>query len=201
MDAHVFFVSPYSIHIRTTLRSPKNQLEQTPLHVAASCGNRDAVSVLLELDADPEAEDRKGRCPGQTWLRQVSQRARADIRKSLEAAVARHAAGPAPSDSDSDDGDDECDSTCESSSSLGFGMEESQHGQHGGGATVQPSHRGTSSTVSTKNLSFSSEDVAPVTRHSVLNLLPSTWGLGKKVGGEGDRQGGMLFGTPVAAVR
>ncbi|CAN0075670.1 unnamed protein product, partial [Laminaria digitata] len=35
----------------------------TPLHVASSCGNRGAVAVLLDLNADPEATDRKGRTP------------------------------------------------------------------------------------------------------------------------------------------
>ncbi|CAN0142736.1 unnamed protein product, partial [Ectocarpus sp. 12 AP-2014] len=64
-------------------------LQQTPLHVAASCGNRGAVFVLLDLNADPEATDRKGRVAGQSFLRQVTRRARADIRASLAAAVER----------------------------------------------------------------------------------------------------------------
>lgn len=47
------------------------------------------MAVLLELNADPEAKDRKGREAGQSFLRQVSKRARADIRASLAAAVVR----------------------------------------------------------------------------------------------------------------
>lgn len=57
--------------------------------MASSCGNRGAVSILLELNADPEAADRKGRVAGQSFLRQVSKRARADIREMLAAAVER----------------------------------------------------------------------------------------------------------------
>lgn len=71
------------------------QLQQTPLHVAASCGNRAAVAVLLDLDADPDAEDRKGRVAGQSFLRQVTRRARADIRASLAAAVEKRLAAAA----------------------------------------------------------------------------------------------------------
>ncbi|CAB1097677.1 unnamed protein product [Ectocarpus sp. CCAP 1310/34] len=76
----------------------RDELQQTPLHVAASCGNRGAVSVLLELNADPEATDRKGRVAGQSFLRQVTRRARADIRASLAAAVERIHAPPADAD-------------------------------------------------------------------------------------------------------
>lgn len=76
----MFFVSPLFFGVP--------QLEQTPLHVASSCGNRAAVSVLLDLNADPEATDRKGRVAGLSFLRQVSKRARADIRSMLTAAIA-----------------------------------------------------------------------------------------------------------------
>lgn len=131
--------------------------------------------MLLELNADPEAKDRKGRCPGQSWLRQVSQRARADIRSYLEGAIAKRnaAANSSPEDSDDEEDDDE-----------GFGL----------GEAVLPK-RGAS--VSSRSV-CSSEEAAPVARPSVLNLLPSTWGLGKK--GAGAPMGGEAsFGAPIAA--
>ncbi|CAN0302416.1 unnamed protein product, partial [Ectocarpus sp. 12 AP-2014] len=83
----------------------RDELQQTPLHVAASCGNRGAVFVLLDLNADPEATDRKGRVAGQSFLRQVTRRARADIRASLAAAVERIHAPSADAKEDDLDAD------------------------------------------------------------------------------------------------
>lgn len=66
------------------------------------------MRVLLNLGADPEAEDRKGRCPGQSWLRQVSHRARADIRSYLDGAIAqRHARCPEGMSDEEDDDEEE----------------------------------------------------------------------------------------------
>lgn len=130
--------------------------------MAASCGNRGAVSVLLELNADPEATDRKGRVAGQSFLRQVTRRARADIRASLAAAVERIHAPPAAADGGSEDDDLDVD---------------------GGGLPPMPG--GMKRATSTA----SCESAEPVRRPSMLSLLQiGGWGGGG--GGDASGRGG-----------
>lgn len=127
--------------------------------MAASCGNRGAVSVLLDLNADPEATDRKGRVAGQSFLRQVTRRAKADIRASLAAAVERINAPPSPllPESDGGDGGDFADET------VG-----------GGGGGGLPPRTGMKRATSTA----SCESAEPVRRPSMLSLMG--WGGGKE---------------------
>lgn len=131
--------------------------------------------VLLDLNADPEIKDRKGRCPGQSWLRQVSQRARADIRSYLEAATARRNAPACSSPNTSDVEDDDDDE--------GFG-------------DLEPTLSRGPASRSSRSV-CSSEDVGPAARPSMLNLLPSAWGLGKK--GASRECGETTFGPPIVA--
>lgn len=168
----------------------KNQLEQTPLHVAASCGNRDAVAVLLELNADPEAKDRKGHCPGHSWLRQVSKRARADILSALEAAIDRRNAQAAAAAA-ADDEVNPC-----PSSSLSPDNSPKSWPDSGGDARVN---------VPLEEQSRASSvclEAAPVLRPSVLNLLPAGWGLGgsRKCGEGGVARGEASFGIDTIGV-
>ncbi|CAM9785723.1 unnamed protein product [Ectocarpus fasciculatus] len=141
----------------------RDELQQTPLHVAASCGNRGAVSVLLALNADPEATDRKGRVAGQSFLRQVTRRARADIRASLAAAVERIHAPPA--------------------AAAGDGAEEDDLDADGSGLPPMPG--GMKRATSTA----SCESAEPVRRPSMLSLLQiGVWGGGG--GGDSSGKGG-----------
>lgn len=123
--------------------------------MAASCGNRDAVSVLLSLNADPEAKDKKGRIPGQSWLRQVSQRARADIGKYLKEAIERRNAV-----------DDDASSCLSDSSSCTFYDED-----------VTPSGKAHPTFLKQESSSSVCSEAVPLARPSMANLLPS-WGLG-----------------------
>ncbi|CAM9247899.1 unnamed protein product [Scytosiphon promiscuus] len=138
----------------------RDELQQTPLHVAASCGNRAAVSVLLDLNADPEATDRKGRVAGQSFLRQVTRRARADIRASLADAVERLHAPPAPQAEEE------------------YGEEDDFDGD--GPPLARMGMKRASSTASC-------ESAEPVRRPSMLSLLQMGWGGGA---GEGRGGGG-----------
>eukprot|EP00903_Cladosiphon_okamuranus_P010480 g9915.t2 len=151
----------------------RDELQQTPLHVAASCGNRGAVAVLLDLNADPEAEDRKGRVAGQSFLRQVTRRARADIRASLAAAVEkRHAAAQAASQNDD----------------LFADEFENESGR------LPPRMGGMKRATSTA----SCESAEPVRRPSVMNLLQlGGWGGGGDSAGK-NAAGETSFGGPKA---
>lgn len=149
--------------------------------MAASCGNRGAVAVLLDLNADPEAEDRKRRVAGQSFLRQVTRRARADIRAYLAAAVekrlaAAQAAAAAAAASQDDDGN-------------GDEFED-------GSGRLPPRMGGMKRATSTA----SCESAEPVRRPSMMSLLQlGGWG----AGGGGDASGKNAtgetsFGGPTA---
>lgn len=174
------------------------QLQQTPLHVAASCGNRDAVAVLLELNADPKAEDRKGRNPGQSWLKQVSKRARADIARALEAAVDRRKRAAAAAEAAERYGDDDFDGLDDDDTDDARSFSSCSDSP----GSVSLSRSGSSSRRSglEKQSSVSSSvcsDATPVHRPSMLNLLPSGWGLSRRGSGGGRHLGEMSFGADV----
>lgn len=152
------------------------QLQQTPLHVAASCGNRAAVSVLLDLNADPEATDRKGRVAGQSFLRQVTRRAKADIRASLAAAVERLNAPPSPLPESSGGAGAAGQEGAAAAAADGGDFADETTGGGGGGGGLPP-RIGMKRATSTA----SCESAEPVRRPSMLSLMG--WGGGGGGGG------------------
>lgn len=199
------------------------QLEQTPLHVASSCGNRGAVAVLLDLNADPEATDRKGRTPGQSFLRQVSKRARADIRASLEAAVQRRIEAAEAAAAAASFGDGSVAPPAFFMSALASslsGSSNSSSTSSGAGATAWSvlsamSASGDNSSLaaaaaaaaaSTKVVmrragsTNSYEEAAPVKRPSMLSLLPAWGGNGRGAGGVSEKGGETSFRTAFAVL-
>ncbi|CAN0151209.1 unnamed protein product [Discosporangium mesarthrocarpum] len=79
-----------------TALSARDELGQTPLHVACSCGNVGAVEVLLALGAEALALDNKGNPPGRIWQKQVAKESQAKIWAYLAEASEREQAPAEP---------------------------------------------------------------------------------------------------------